>query len=66
MLRQSLMIKEFSMMRRMLNTVLLGSMTTMAIAGCSASSAAWTGMRLGKNVAKNDTYLRVKLDGQEA
>lgn len=53
-------------MRRMLNTVLLGSMVTLGLAGCSASSAAWTGMRLGKNLAKNNSFLRVKLDGQEA
>ncbi|RMF83457.1 MAG: hypothetical protein D6744_04615 [Planctomycetota bacterium] len=37
-----------------------------ATAGCSATGAAWEGFRIGKNLAKKDSYLRIWLDGNEA
>lgn len=34
--------------------------------GCSASGAAFTALRMGKNASKKDSYLRIYLDGVEA
>jgi len=34
--------------------------------GCSASGAAWESFRIGKNVAKKDSYLKIWIDGHEA
>lgn len=33
------------------------------IAGCSATGAAWEGVRIGKNLAREDSHLKVSLDG---
>lgn len=53
-------------MRRTMTTIALVSVVAMLGTGCSATSAAFTGLRVGKNLSRNDCYLRVKLDGQEA
>lgn len=37
-----------------------------AAGGCSATGAAWEAVRIGKNVSKKDSYLRIWVDGQEA
>ena len=36
----------------------------LAAAGCSGTGAAWTGGHMGLNLAKQDSFLRVSLDGQ--
>jgi len=36
------------------------------LSGCSAQGAAWTSVRIGKNILKKDSYLRIWLDGHEA
>ena len=37
-----------------------------AVTGCSGTSAAFTGLRVGKNLFKGGSNLRISLDGQEA
>lgn len=39
---------------------------TIVVAGCSGSSAAMESLRIGKNVSKKDSHLKIYLDGQEA
>lgn len=36
------------------------------VSGCSATGAAWEGIRIGKNLSEKDSYLKIWLDGQEA
>lgn len=36
------------------------------LTGCSGSSAGWTGVRVGKNLLKKDSHLKIWLDGQQA
>ena len=38
---------------------ILGGMVM--VAGCSATGAAWETLRMGKNVSKKDSYLRIYL-----
>ena len=34
--------------------------------GCSATGAAWQTLRVGKNLAKKDSYLKIYIDGAQA
>lgn len=36
------------------------------LAGCSGESAGWTGLSVGKNLLRKDSYLKIMLDGQQA
>jgi len=53
-----------------MNAKLLGTSMLLGImamsTGCSRWGAAWEGARIGKNLAKRDSYLRIYLNGQEA
>jgi hypothetical protein len=47
----------------------LGAVLLVAVGllmGCSGSSAAWTGLRAGKNLSKKDSHLKIMLDGEAA
>lgn len=51
------------MIRRMM--VVLG-VIGVGVCGCSGSSAAWTGARIGMNLAKKDSHLKIWLDNERA
>lgn len=46
--------------------VVLAGLGVSSLIGCSAGGAAWTGLTMGKNVARTDSHLRVWVDGQPA
>jgi hypothetical protein len=46
--------------------VIAGVAVMLAPLACSGTSAAWTGFRVGKNLAKKDSHLAIWLDGQKA
>ncbi|MBN2445404.1 MAG: hypothetical protein JXO22_01665 [Phycisphaerae bacterium] len=50
--------------RLLVATVLLSAIAVLV--GCSATSAGWTGLGVGKNIMRKDTYLKIFLDGHEA
>lgn len=37
-----------------------------ASTGCSGTDAAFTGLQVGRNMSHEDTYLRIRLDGEQA
>lgn len=41
-------------------------MLCVAACGCSASGAGWEAFRIGKNVSRKDSHLKIWLDGEEA
>jgi hypothetical protein len=53
-------------MTRTIRTLLGVAMVAGLAAGCSGSGAAMETFRIGKNVAKKDSHLRIFLDGHEA
>jgi hypothetical protein len=45
-------------------SLVVGSL--LAVGGCSAGGAAWTGFNMGKNLTSKDSHLKIWLDGQVA
>lgn len=54
------------MNKRVVLTISVLASIGVAISGCSATGAAWEGFRIGKNLAKKDSYLKIWVDGHEA
>ncbi|MGE0482474.1 MAG: hypothetical protein AB7Q17_18615 [Phycisphaerae bacterium] len=52
------------MRRVILSAVVVGAITVLS--GCSVTGAAMQGVRIGGNLAKTDSHIRVTLDGQAA
>lgn len=50
------------------NTIVIVTLSAvlMSVIGCSWESAAWSGGQAAYNLSKEDTFLRIKLDGQQA
>jgi len=53
------MVRRFTLMVAVLTGVGL-------LAGCSGTGAAMTGLRIGKNVSRKDSHLKIMLDGKVA
>ncbi len=53
-------------MRKRLLSAMAMVTGVMVLAGCSGSSAGWTGFGVGKNLMRKDSYLKLMMDGQPA
>ncbi len=54
------------MLKSTVAALVLFSGTLMLLAGCSGTGAAITGGRMGMNLLRKDSHLKIKLDGQPA